>query len=84
MTNHNTPNIILIFQRRRVWEGWQTILLDLSFDHTEERKDKAKFACAPKLKQKHKQKTLAQQDKWLLEGNCEIIYIHSLGEELCE
>lgn len=36
-------------------EGWQRILLDLSFDHATEGKDKAKSACAPKLKQKHKQ-----------------------------
>lgn len=47
--NHNTPNIILIFHGRIVLEGWQRILLDLSFDHA------TKSACAPKLKQKHKQ-----------------------------
>lgn len=57
MPNHNIPNIILIFQARIVLEGWQRILLDLSFDRAKEQKDKAKSAS--KLKQKHKQKNLS-------------------------
>lgn len=61
MPNHNTPNIILIFQGRIVLEGWQRILLDLSFDHAKEQKDKAKSAS--KLKQKHKQKNLSPPPK---------------------
>ena len=45
-------------------EGWQRILLDLSFDHAKERKDKAKSACAPKLKKKkHTKNTLALKNK---------------------